>query len=86
MNIRLGQRGPHHELHLMVFAPEAAPEGREAFMDWYDNLTDWGEGDDYNDPANTSPKLRDWYRDMISAFPAMNGPDGRIEAEPTNRN
>jgi len=51
-------------------------------MDWYDNLTDWGEGDDYNDPANTSPKLRDWYRDMISAFPAMNGPDGVTHHHP----
>jgi hypothetical protein len=67
---------------LMVFVPEAAPEGREAFMQWYDKLTECGEGHDYNDPANTSPKLRDWYRDMISVFPAMNGPDGVTDDHP----
>jgi|SRR5215471_12928438 len=35
---------------LMVFAPEAAPEGREAFMDWFRKFTKWGEEHDYDDP------------------------------------
>jgi len=37
---------------LMVFVPEAAPEGREAFMQWYDKLTEWGEGHDYKSPGS----------------------------------
>lgn len=60
---------------LMVFAPDAAPKDRDAFMAWYRNITEWAEGHDYNDPKNTSPLLADWYRDMIADFPAMNGPD-----------
>jgi len=51
----------------MVFAPE----GREAFMGWFRKITKWGEEHDYDDPACTSPKLRDWYGDMVSVFPAM---------------
>ena len=26
---------------LMVFAPEAAPEGREAFIGWFHKITKW---------------------------------------------
>src|SRR5262245_2162945 len=66
----------------MVFAREAAPEGREAFMGWFHKITKWGEEHDYDDPAYTSPKLRDWYGDMVSVFPAMNGPDGVADDHP----
>lgn len=68
---------------LMIFVPCAAPEGRQAFMDWYVKITEWGEGHDYNDPANTAPVLQAWYRDMIPEFPAMNGPDGVSENDPS---
>lgn len=60
---------------LMVFEPDAGPRNREAFMAWYAELTRWEEGHDYNDPQATTPRLQLWYRDMIAAFPAMNGPD-----------
>lgn len=67
---------------LMVFAPEAAPEEREPFMAWFRKITEWGEGHNYDDPENTTPKLRAWYYDMISVFPAMNGPDGVTDGHP----
>lgn len=60
---------------LMVFDAEAAPKAAAEFIAWYSNVTEWGEGHDYNDPTNTSPALRAWYKDMIGSFPAMNGPD-----------
>jgi len=69
---------------LMVFAPEAAPEGREAFMHWFRKVTKWGEEHDYDDPAYTSPKLRDWYGDMVSVFPDMNGPNGVADDHPSH--
>jgi hypothetical protein len=67
---------------LMVFLPDAAPEGREAFMTWYREITKWGEGHNYDNPQNTAPILRAWYRDMITTFPAMNGPDGVSDDHP----
>lgn len=66
----------------MVFMPESAPPTRETFMAWYEKLVEWSEGHDYDDPANTSPKLVAWYRDMIAEFPAMNGPDGVSDDHP----
>jgi hypothetical protein len=68
----------------MVFAPEAAPEGREAFMGWFRKITKSGEEHDYDDAACTSPKLRDWYGDMVSVFPAMNGPNGVADDHPSH--
>ncbi|MDP1737678.1 MAG: hypothetical protein Q8L23_09580 [Caulobacter sp.] len=69
---------------LMVFEPDAAPRDRPAFMAWYGELTQWGEGHDYDDPQFTSPRLRAWYQDMIQTFPAMNGPDGVSDDEVDN--
>ena len=34
---------------------------------------------DVHDPAKCTPKLRAWYVDMLSKFPAMNGPDADYE-------
>jgi len=69
---------------LMVFEPDAAPRDRQEFMAWYGELTQWGEGHDYNDPQFTTPRVRAWYQDMIRAFPAMNGPDGVSDDEVDN--
>jgi hypothetical protein len=59
---------------LMVFRKEAAPKTRTDFMLWYDNQTQWAEKHSYDDPANTSIALREWFMEMIKTFPAMNGP------------
>ena len=59
---------------LMVFRPEAGPKTRPEFISWYHDQAKWGEGHSYNDPIVTSDHLRSWFKEMISTFPAMNGP------------
>ncbi|MEZ5052877.1 MAG: hypothetical protein R2767_10985 [Chitinophagales bacterium] len=59
---------------LMVFRKEAAPKTRTDFMKWYQDQTEWTEEHSYDDPANTSTELRNWFMEMTQTFPAMNGP------------
>jgi hypothetical protein len=59
---------------LMVFRKEAAPKTRTDFMKWYQDQTEWTEEHSYDDPANTTTELRNWFMEMIQTFPAMNGP------------
>jgi hypothetical protein len=59
---------------LMVFNKEYAPKTRNEFIDWYREQTKWKEAHSYDDPAITSPELRNWFLEMIQTFPAMNGP------------
>ena len=58
----------------MVFDAEAAPTGRDAFMAWYREQTQWKEEHGYNNPEVAAPKLRAWFAEMIKTFPPMNGP------------
>lgn len=58
----------------MVFKKEAAPKTRTDFMKWYQDQTEWTEEHSYDDPANTSTELRNWFLEMTQTFPAMNGP------------
>jgi len=66
----------------MVFEPEAAPLDQEEFLDWYEQVTSWTEGHDYNDPRYTTPALQGWYREMIETFPPLNGPDAVAVDDP----
>lgn len=59
---------------LMVFATEVAPKDREAFMEWYDQQTEWEEEHSYDNPEVSTPALRAWFLDMIQTYPALNGP------------
>ncbi|MEH6461766.1 hypothetical protein [Chitinimonas sp. JJ19] len=59
---------------LMVFASEAAPKDREAFLAWYDEQSEWEEAHSYDNPEVSTPALRAWFLEMIQAYPAMNGP------------
>jgi hypothetical protein len=59
---------------LMVFDPEAPPPDRDGFMDWYRQQTKWEEGHRYDNPEVSTPELRAWFHEMITHFPAMNGP------------
>jgi hypothetical protein len=59
---------------LMVFDPEAGPQSRGEFMDWYRQQTKWREGHRYDDPAVSALALRSWFLDMITCYPMMNGP------------
>jgi hypothetical protein len=59
---------------LAVFDPDAAPQSRVEFLTWFDEQTQWGESHGYNDPGIPVPALGNWFREMIIAFPPMNGP------------
>jgi hypothetical protein len=70
---------------LMVFEPDAPPKEPRSFMDWYRQFTEWSEGHDYDDPANTSERLRSWYNDMRHVFLPMNGPDAASDYAETTK-
>lgn len=59
---------------LMVFKQEAAPKEKTAFLEWFEDQAEWAEEHSYDDPANTAEPLRNWFMEMITTFPAMNGP------------
>jgi|SRR5690606_11775825 len=69
---------------LMVFRKEAAPKTRTDFMKWYQDQTEWTEEHSYDDPANTSVELRNWFMEMTQTFPAMNGPFASDEDDNPN--
>lgn len=64
---------------LMVFERTKAPQKRKEFLVWYDKETEWSEEHGYDDPAVTSPALRNWYEEMIKTFPNMDSPDAEVE-------
>lgn len=59
---------------LAVFDPDAAPRKRVDFLKWYREQTEWAEDHTYDDPDVCTPQLRAWFFDMITTYPAMNGP------------
>jgi hypothetical protein len=59
---------------LMVFNKDSAPKTRVEFMKWYHNQTEWAEAHGYDDPKVSTKELRNWFLDMITEFPALNGP------------
>ncbi len=63
----------------MVFDPDAAPAKRPAFLDWYDEQTDWGDDLAYDDPAVAAPALQAFYADLAAEFPPV--PDDGTEGE-----
>lgn len=58
----------------MVFSAEAAPKNREAFLEWYDEQSEWGEDHSYDNPDISTPALRAWFMEMIQSYAALNGP------------
>ena len=59
----------------MVFDPAAAPAKRPAFLDWYDQQTEWDDDDERDDPSVASPSLQAFHADMVAAFPMAPGQD-----------
>lgn len=57
----------------MVFDPEKAPRGREDFLAWFHEQTEWRESHDYNEPVALAPILRPYFDELIREFPPMNG-------------
>jgi hypothetical protein len=66
---------------LLAFDPATVPKGRKRFLAWYEKLTGWAEGHDYNDPASTTSALRAWYNDMRKSYRNMNGPGAPTDEE-----
>ena len=64
---------------LMVFERTKDPQKSKEFLVWYDKETEWSEEHGYDDPAVTSPALRNWYEEMIKTFPNMDSPDAEVE-------
>lgn len=59
---------------IAAFDPEAAPIADVDMPAWFRAQNEIAQ-DSYSDPAVTTPELRAFYRDIIEAFPPMNGPD-----------
>jgi hypothetical protein len=55
---------------LMVFDPAAAPAKRPAFLDWYDQQTEFDDDRAWDDPSAAAASLQAFHADMIAAFPA----------------
>lgn len=55
---------------LMVFAPAAAPTKRDAFLDWYEQHTDWKEDQAYDNPAVSAAALQAFFDEISAEFPA----------------
>ena len=64
---------------LMVFEPDAVPQGHAEFVDWSAQQTKWSEDHGYDDPALSSARLRAWFEDIIRIFPPMNGPSAMVQ-------
>lgn len=54
---------------LMVFAPGSAPSKRPAFLDWYEQHTDWGDDQAYDNPALSTPAMQAFFAELASEFP-----------------
>ena len=67
---------------LMVFAADAAPARRPAFLDWYEEQTRWSEPHGYDDPAVAAPGLRAFYADLVAEFPPAGPAEPGNPAEP----
>jgi len=55
----------------MVFAPEAAPRKRPAFLDWYEAQTEWPEAHGYDEPGLALPALQAFYAELSQDFPPV---------------
>lgn len=63
----------------MVFAPDAAPKKRPAFLDWYEEQTEWEEDHGYDDPAVATPALQAFHAGLAAVFPPV--PPGEDEPQ-----
>lgn len=59
---------------IFAFAPEAVGADDDVLA-WYQEQATWWESHPYDDPTVTTLRLQAFYRDLITVFPPMNGPD-----------
>ncbi|WAP50774.1 hypothetical protein OL239_12240 [Arthrobacter sp. ATA002] len=69
---------------ILAFDPDTVTD--EDFPAWWEEQSSWHESHSYDDAAVTTPSLRTFYRELISVFPPMNGPDApsneKIDEDP----
>ena len=64
---------------IMIFEPAAVSD--EDFPQWWERVSRWEEPRDYDTTEGSTPAIRSFYRDLIRAFPPLNGPDALSEEE-----
>ncbi|OLO44352.1 hypothetical protein BKH31_10995 [Actinomyces oris] len=65
---------------LLIFEPDSATD--EDFPRWWKQaVARWDEPHDFNTIVGATPAIRSIYRDLIRAFPPINGPDALSEEE-----
>jgi hypothetical protein len=60
---------------IFAFDVQSAPADDASLLTWYREQAKWGEPHSYDDASVTTPALRAFYREMITIYPPMNGPD-----------
>ena len=64
---------------IMIFEPAAVSD--EDFPQWWERVSRWEEPRDYDTTEGSTPAIRSFFRDLIRAFPPLNGPDALSEEE-----
>ncbi|OLL13773.1 hypothetical protein [Actinomyces oris] len=65
---------------LLIFEPDSATD--EDFPRWWKQVVaQWDEPRDFSTIVGATPAIRSIYRDLIRAFPPINGPDSLSEEE-----
>ena len=64
---------------ILIFEPDAVTD--EDFPQWWEQVSRWEEPRDYYTTEGSTPAIRSFYRDLICAFPPLNGPDALSEEE-----
>ena len=66
---------------IFVFKNDDAPRDKQEFMAWYEELVNWKEDFDYNNPKQTDSNLRSLFEVLSQSFPPLNGPLASDEIE-----
>jgi hypothetical protein len=69
---------------LMLFNLKKAPPTQKEFIDWFNELTKWGENHNYDNPNITTETLKEVFKDLTDIFPPMNGPFADENRDPVN--
>lgn len=64
---------------LMIFEPTDLLMDRADFLRWFDHQSQWSDDVDYLSSEHASNKVRTLLAELISVFPAMNGPLAKSE-------
>lgn len=57
----------------MVFDVDKAPKTKTEFLQWHKEVTDWKDGNMYDDITLSTAPIQKWFYEMIKTYPPMNG-------------